>query len=327
MALLLGMAHERMRDPVDEREEIYKFIEEAPPEPQCFSFNDKVGRIPTGPARGWRGRAQKAKSCDLCEGDLWIEGNEGVVRPCTCREKKAAKRAHARLGGGNWWRGTSLSFAAPPLALTPLEVQEAVEKLCGEVKAKRATSGLWLLGGPNSGKSALCAYFAQRLYPSNDAIAQRVGDLVGHLRWLGGAKGEVAAEQRMQKLIETPLLILDDVDRSIRSWPSAAPFALEASCASQDLIRLARILRERHAELRPTVVTSRAKPIDCSARLASVAAPDLVRGLLGTVVGASDPFEDFPAFTAAVLKDAMDSISETASLCSLDSARGVAQAA
>ncbi|HEV2790245.1 MAG TPA: hypothetical protein VGV69_02980, partial [Solirubrobacterales bacterium] len=65
------MANERTRDPAEEREEIYGHIEESPSERPLPSFNEGIGRIPTGPAKGWRLRAKKAKSCDVCEGDLW----------------------------------------------------------------------------------------------------------------------------------------------------------------------------------------------------------------------------------------------------------------
>jgi hypothetical protein len=321
------MANEARRDPAQEREEIYRYIEEVPSERPYASFNEDIGRIPTGPARGWRLRAKKAKSCDACEGDLWIEGTDGVMVPCPCREKRAARRTHNRLRAGNWWRGTSLSFAAPPLALIPPEVQEAVGELCGKVKAGNSPADLWLVGGAGSGKSALCAYLAQRLYPSHDAVAEQVGDLVGHLRWLGAVKGEVAVERRLQKLIQAPVLVLDNIDRAIRSWTSTAPFALKSSCASQDLIRLARLLQERHAAMKPTVLTSRAEPEDCPARLASISRLDLVQGLLGTALGVSDPFEDFPNYSKAMLEGAMGKIRSTGSRYSLDFPEAIAQAA
>lgn len=321
------MASEPRRDPVEEREEIFRHIEESAPERPFPSFNEDIGRIPTGPARGWRLRAKKAKSCDVCEGDLWVEREDGEVVPCGCRERRAAKRAHNRLRAGDWWRGTSLSFAAPPLSLVPLETRDAVEKLCVDIRNGRNAGDHWIIGGPGTGKSALSAYIAQRLYPTNDAIAEQVGDLLSHLRWLGAVKGESAVEHRLQKLIGTPLLILDNVDRAIRSRPSEAPFALEASCVSHDLIRFSRLLKERHALRKPTVVTSRVEPADCPGRLASVTRKDLVQGLLGTAIGKSNPFEDFPDYTEALLKGSMDGLCCEATYLSLDSTQEVAQAA
>ena len=199
--------------------------------------------------------------------------------------------------------------------------------MCSNVEDERATRNLWVIGDPGSGKSALCAYIAQRLYSTDYAIAQRVGDLLSHLRWLGGVKGELAVERRLEKLIETPLLVLDNIDRAVRSRSGVAPYALQSSCASHDLIRIARLLRERQASMRPTVVTSRAAPHDCAVRLASVSRVDLVRGLLGTASGATDPFEDFPGYTQGVLDGAFEDLRNSAKICSMDLPQRLAMAA
>ena len=321
------MVSEPKRDPAEEREEIYSYIEERPVDRPLAGFNEEIGRIPAGPARGWRLREKKSKSCDACEGDLWIEQDNGELVPCACRERRAANRANSRLRAGGWWRGTSLSFAAPPLALISSDARDAVEALCADVKAGRSATGLWLVGNSDAGKSALCAYLAQRLYPSNDAIVEQVGDLLAHLRWLGAVKGEHAVEHRLQRLTETPLLVLDNVDRPVRSRQGAAPFAFESSCVSQDLIRLARLLSERRAAMRPIMLTSRAEPFDCHAQLASVTRSDLVRGLLGTACEACDPFEDFPAYTTSLLKGAMESVRSVSRLHHLGLARDLARAA
>jgi hypothetical protein len=131
----------------------------------------------------------------------------------------------------------------------------------------------------------------------------------------------------MEKLAETPLLVLDNVDRAIRSWPRTATYSFESSCSSQDLIRLARLLQERNAGLRPTVMTSRAEPAECPARLAAITRTDLVRGLVGTAVGASDPFEDFPAYTEGVLRGAMEETRRNANIHLLDIPQELAAAA
>lgn len=327
MALLRAMPSTQDRNPAEEREEINRHIEEAPGELPVSGFKDGLGRIPTGPARGWRQRARKARSCDLCEGDLWIE-KDGVAVPCSCRDRRAANRANNRLRAGNWLEGPSLSFAAPPLAsLVPWEVRDAVEAVCADVRSGKASTGLWLRGKEKSGKSTLCAYVAQQLYPTNNAVVERVGDLVAHLRWLGAVKGELAVEKRLEKLIRTPLLVLDNVDRGIRSHPSSVPLAFESSCASHDLVRVAWLLRDRQASMRPTIVTSRAAPADCAERLASISRPDLMRGLLGTALGVSDPFEDFPSCSWALLNGVFEELRRSTLLYSLDQPQELAAAA
>ncbi len=315
------------RDPADEREEIRAFVGENPEIEPAIRFNDEVGRVPPGPARGWRERERKAKTCDQCEGDLWVQLDDGTPVPCECRSRRTTRRASNRLRAGNWWRGTSLSFAAPPLAAVPPAARDAVEGLCGEVKGGRTPRALWIVGSADSGKSALCAYIAQRLYPSNDAIAERTGDLVAHLRWLGGVRGEHAVEQRMEKLVETPLLVLDDLDRPVRTRPPAAGLALRESCASQDLVRLATLLRDRQAAMRPTVVTSRIRPADCSNQLIAITPHDLMRGLLTTISGEACPFEDFPDYLHRLLEGAMHDLRSTCETFELDEGQLTAAAA
>src|SRR3954464_843411 len=196
------MSDPHFRDPAVEREEIDRHIQEGASERPLPEFNESIGRIPAGPARGWRLREKKAKSCDICEGDLWIE-KDGIQVPCLCRERRAARRAGNRLRAGNWIKGFSLSFASPPLAYLPTPVRDEVEAVRAGIEDKGQVSGLWLQGGKEAGKTAICAYLAQCLYPTDNAIAERVGDLLAHLRWLGAVKGETAVEQRIEKLVET----------------------------------------------------------------------------------------------------------------------------
>jgi hypothetical protein len=315
------------RDPADEREEIRAYANEYPELDRSATFSEAIGRIPPGPARGWRARERKAKTCDACEGDLWVEDGDGNLVPCGCRGRRAARRAANRLRAGDWWLGMSLSFAAPPLSAISVSVRDAIETLCADIKQGRRSEGLWIIGGPGSGKSALCAYIAQRLYPTNDAVIERVGNLFAHLRWLGAVKGENAVERRVQKLVGTPLLVLDDLDRAIRSHPPASPLTLRESCASQDLIRLAMLLRERHAAELPTVVASRSLPAECVDRTTAITRLDLVRGLVAIASGATSPFEDFPAYSLASLDSAMRELRQTCATYSLDERQPLAAAA
>ncbi len=321
------VAPARDRDSADEREEIRAFVNAHPEVERVVKFNDEVGRLPSGPAKGWRERERKAKSCEQCEGDLWIEGPDGSHVPCECRKRRADRRARNRLRAGDWWSGTSLSFAAPPLAAVPHAARDAVEQLCSEIKRTKRSHGLWIVGDAGAGKSSLCAYIAQRLYPSNDAVAERTGNLVAHLRWLGAVRGEYAVEQRMEKLVDVPLLVLDDLDRPIRTHRPATGLAMRESCTSQDLIRLATLLNDRLAASRPTVIATRAQPEDCAARLAAITPADLVRGLLAIASDETSPFEDFPSYSLDLLEGAVRATRSACRACHLDLAQSTAAAA
>jgi hypothetical protein len=290
------------RDPEGEREEIARYLAGQNAEVEGPYYRESVGRVPTDPGRGWRERERRARSCGICEGDLWVETRDGQHLPCTCQQDRAERRAINRMRAGNWWQGTSLSFAAPPLAQVFPSLAIEVGQLCSAVGNKDCAQGLWLTGPSGSGKSAICAYFAQRLLPTGDAAVQHLGDLLAHLRWLGAVKGEAAVETKIENLISVPLLVIDDLDRPYRTFPASSSFAMRESCSSRDLLRITAVLSGRLAELRPTLVTSRANPAECSERIAAVRRQDLVRGLLATASGIGGPFEDFPSYTQGLLR-------------------------
>lgn len=194
-------------------------------------------------------------------------------------------------------------------------------------EAQQATARTLDRGGPETGKSAVCAYVAQRLYPTDDAIAARMGDLIGHLRWLGGVRGEAAVDARLRDLLETPLLVLDDLDRAKRSHPPSPAMTLHESCASQDVVRLATLLRERHAAELPTVVTTRCLPAECPERTVAIARRDLVRGLVVTAAGRASPFEDFPSYSLSVLESTIRELRQGCTTHSLSRTQPIAAAA
>ncbi|HEX3734582.1 MAG TPA: hypothetical protein VHU86_05440 [Solirubrobacterales bacterium] len=231
------------------------------------------------------------------------------------------------MRGGNWWRGTSLSFAAPPLAQIDRSVSAVIDQFCSAVRNQRQGQSLWLTGGSEQGKSAVCAYLGQRLFSTGDVAVEHLGDLLAHLRWLGAVKGEAAVEARIEKLTSVPLLVLDDLDRPHRTFPASSVLAMRESCSSRDLLRIGTILSERLAGLRPILVTSRVAPAECAARTAAVRRTDLVRGLLATVGGDADPFEDFPGYTERLLTGVFRELQDACREYSLEAARRAATAA
>lgn len=311
----------QQRDWEAERAEILAVaaISARPAESESMRFSDRVGRVPMGPARGWRAREQKAKSCELCEGDLWVEVADGSQQPCKCRQRRADRRARNRLRAGNWWYGTSLSFAAPPLARISEETAGQIHRLCDDIGQGRPSSGLWLVGDHGQGKSAICAYLGQRLYPAGKVAVEHLGDLMAHLRWLGAVKGEGAVETKLEELAEVPLLVIDDLDRPIRTFPTVAPLAMRESLGARDLIRLVTLLDERSSSLRPLVVTSRVEPRHCAERTTAISSADLLRGLVATAAGVGDPFEDFSDYTLAFAAKAFGQLQDACRSCQLSS--------
>jgi ATPase family associated with various cellular activities (AAA) len=223
-------------------------------------------------------------------------------------------------------QGFSLGMKSPALARVPPMVKGMVADLCRSLEAGEPAPSLWILGGPESGKTALCSYLAQQLAPSGEAIVERSGDLLAELRWLAASEGQLDLEGRLQELTEAPLLVIDDIDRPIRSR-AGGPLTFETSCTHHDLMTLARLLSDRQDSLRPLVLSSRSTPARAAAQVAAISRPDLVRALLATASGRSDPIEDFPEYPAGLLRGAMRTLEEHAVICDLEHSGPVAAAA
>ncbi len=221
------------------------------------------------------------------------------------------------MRAGGWWHGASLSFDAPPLAQLRDPASADLDQLIEGIKEGGRPNSLWLVGPEGIGKTALVAYLAQQLYPGELAAAERTGDLLAHLRWLGAVKGEGAVELRLERLVTAPLLVLDDIDRPVRSHTSLGPFAFRESCSATDLIRLATLLRERAAADKPIVVTSRVHPREASGRVQTIEGTDLVRGLTSVALGEADPFGDFPVYLENFVSGAFNFIAEDAAIVRL----------
>jgi hypothetical protein len=123
------------------------------------------------------------------------------------------------------------------------------------------------------------------------------------------------------------LLVLDDLDRPERSYHGQSPLALQESCTSLDLTRLATLIRDRQAAARPTMVTTRCRPADCAERTAAVTRSDLVRGLVAIAADRGSPFEDFPSYTAALFEGGVHDLRESCETHRLDRTQLIARAA
>lgn len=318
------------RDSREEREEIDRYIADygTPGDVLPPSNADGVGRAPLGPARGWRRRQRKAESCDLCEGDLWVELPDGRITPCRCRAERKAKATRRQLRREGWLKGPSLSFSRPPLSQLPAEATHAVEELCHgvrDVSSDSPQAGLWLVGRAGSGKSSVCQFLAEQL--GTRAVVRSSGEMLADLRLSAARDGEVSAEEEAERLTAAPLLVIDDLDRPALTRTPSSPFTMRESASSYDLLRLSRILRDRGAAQIPTVVTSSCSPAACTERTLSIKSDDLVRALLSIATGGADPIEDFPNYTETNLRGALADLRGETRIVTLDRAGSVRVAA
>lgn len=309
------------RDRNEEREEIQRHIADygTPGDVLIPSYTDGPGRAPAGSARGWRRRQRKAESCDLCEGDLWVESADGRLKPCSCRAERKAKQARRRLHREGWLKGPSLNFSRPPLSYLSIEVREAIEEFCRgtrDLSSSSPQSGLWLVGAAQSGKSSLCSFLAQQL--GAQAAVRCCGEMLADLRLSAARDGESSAEEEVERLTTVPVLVIDDIDRPILARVPSSPLTMRESCGSYDILRLSRILRERGAAQLPTIITSRCSTMTCAEATLSIKSTDLIRALLSIATGDSDPIEDFTNYTEASLRGALADLFSGAKVVDLD---------
>lgn len=300
----------------DELEEIQRHVSESGPD-EPWASSESVGRPPVGPARGWRQRARREEACDICHGDLWLEKDDGELIPCDCRQDRVQRRAKARLRARGWVRGFSLSLESAALVAVPAPAKAAVAHVCRSVEDETDPGSLWIVGREGAGKTALSSYMAQRLVPRGLAVVERLGDLLAELRWLVASEGRAALAGRFSELVETPLLVLDDLDRPARKH-RVSSLTFEESCTPHDLLALAQILEGRRNALLPVVLTSRSLPADCLDRVVAIRRRDLVRGLVSIASGQGDPIEDFPDYPIGLLRSAMDDLQQDAAVCKID---------
>jgi hypothetical protein len=202
-----------------------------------------------------------------------------------------------------------------------------IEQLCSAVLSGKTAESLWLVGDKGHNKSALCAYLGQRLFPGGRVAVEHLGDLLAHLRWLGAVRGEGAVEQKLGELAQVSLLVIDDLDRPVRTFPVTAPLAMHESATSRDLLRLFQLLDDRLSSSLPLVVTSRAEPSQCAERVSAIGRADLVRALLATASGMTHPIEDFPGYTLSLIAKVTDQLQDACRLLQLASSRRLDQAA
>jgi hypothetical protein len=311
---MLGRPREEEREEIEQHIALYG----RPADVLPVSYSDAAGRNPLGPARGWRGRQRKAESCELCEGDLWVESADGV-KPCHCRAQRKAQQQRRRLKREGWLTGPSLNFSRPPLSYLPSEVEQAIEQFswkCRDLSREAPPPDLWLVGSQGRGKSSVCGFLAHQL--GERVTVRHCGKMLADLRLAAARDGESTAEEEMERLTRVPVLVVDDLDRPLLRRIPSSSLTMRESCSSYDVIRLSRILRDRSAARLPTVVTSSCPPSACADATLSIKPSDLIRALLSLISSGADPIEDFPRYTEAALRGAMAGLVSDARVVDLD---------
>lgn len=112
---------------------------------------------------GARAEPFPARACPhgACDGSGWILGPEDVARPCACREQRLRRSRSRGVASVIPERYRGVSFERPPVSDMARDMR--ARHVVGTVRAfvddldenLAAGRGLWLMGGPGTGKTTL----------------------------------------------------------------------------------------------------------------------------------------------------------------------------
>jgi DNA replication protein DnaC len=166
------------------------------------------------------GSAARA-SCPLgvCDGSGWLIDEADEARPCECRQRRIERARTSGLVGSLPKRFRGVSFERPPvsdmarqpgLSATVGAVRRYCETIDEQLDAGR---GLWLMGGPGTGKTTLAMLASKAAIEAGRTVAiYSTPALLARIRQTFAAEGgEDGYLAFFDRLVSVDLLHLDDL--------------------------------------------------------------------------------------------------------------------
>ena len=233
--------------------------------------------------------------CPICKGKGFLvkdvpygHPDFGKLIPCRCTEARIAmNRSRELYGLSNMGGLAHMTFDTflPDGAGLPESIRAVLRRvfeICVHY-AEQPRGWLVLLGGYGAGKTHLAAAIANyNLSLERPAMFVVTPDLLDHLRAAFGPSSESGVDERLEKIREAPLLVLDDLGAH-----HSTPWAQE---------KLFQILNHRYNHRLPTVITTNQRLEEQDPRIASrlsdldlsqvfeITAPDFRKGSGGHLV-------------------------------------------
>ena len=192
--------------------------EEAPAD------RDPLGAVLPGaggiglPQQGTEIEVRASCSVGVCDGSGWIVGPDDDARPCECRKRRIEKARSSGLKGSLPKRYRGVSFERPPvsdMARQPgLSATVAVRRYCEAIDEQLdAGHGLWLMGGPGTGKTTLAMLASKAAIDAGRSVAiYSTPALLARIRQTFDAEaGQDGYLAFFDRLVSVDLLHLDDL--------------------------------------------------------------------------------------------------------------------
>ena len=193
-------------------------------------------------------RPQDPCPYDLCDGSGFVDDEAArTARPCRCRPERMAGRRTAALSAVVPRRYRGLSWDRPPLPQIAEVAVHQVRFVKGFVRELDANldagRGLWLFGGPGTGKTTLAMMVASAALEGGRSVAiYSLPRLLAEIRTTFEDDARQSYTVLLDKLTEVDLLHIDDVGAE-----KTSPWVLE---------QLYAIVNARYEEERSIVITT-----------------------------------------------------------------------
>jgi len=179
-----------------------------------------AGGLGVAPAAGGREiEARATCSVGVCDGSGWIvDDEEGEARPCECRRRRIEKARTSGLKGSLPKRYQGVSFDRPPVSDMARQpglsaTVGAVRRYCETIDEQLAAGhGLWLMGGPGTGKTTLAMLASKAAMEAGRSVAiYSTPALLARIRQTFDADSGDGYLAFFDRLVSVDLLHLDDL--------------------------------------------------------------------------------------------------------------------
>jgi len=178
---------------------------------------------------------QQACPLGVCDGSGWILGPEDVARPCDCREQRLRRGRSKGVASVIPPKFRGVSFDRPPVSDMARDFQakaavDEVRRYMDDMDTNIARGkGVWLFGGPGTGKTTLAMLISKRALELGHSVAiYSLPKLLARIRRTYDSEpGGDSYLAFFERLTAVDLLHIDDLGAEKRSdWVLEQLYAL-----------------------------------------------------------------------------------------------------